>query len=166
MQVESFTDQNLNRNLVVQPDGTITLRLLGEMRAAGMTIPELRDKIEEAYKKYYKLPSITVTPLKVNTQLDDLRATVDNRAGRGGQGKEVRVTPARHDRSAGLEQHSRPGADARRIEGRNRLPLSARVGHRRDRSHADSYQSRTAIRVRVRRGEHAQSLHAGRARPH
>jgi polysaccharide biosynthesis/export protein len=94
VQVESFTDQNLNRNLIIQPDGTITLRLLGEVRAAGLTVPELRGHIEDAYQKYYKLPSITVTPLRVNTQLDDLRAVVDNRAGRGGQGREVRVTPA------------------------------------------------------------------------
>ncbi len=94
IQVESFTDPNLNRNLIIQPDGTITLRLLGELRAAGLTVPELGDKIEDAYKKYYKLPSITITPLKVNTQLDDLRATVDNRAGVGGQGRRAKITPA------------------------------------------------------------------------
>lgn len=93
VKVESFTDVNLNRELVIQPDGTITLILLGEVRAAGLTVPELRAKIEEDYKKYYKLPSITVTPLKVNTQLDDLRAAVDNRAGVGGQGRPARVTP-------------------------------------------------------------------------
>ncbi len=93
IKVESFTDVNLNRELVIQPDGTITLILLGEVRAAGLTVQELRTKIEDTYKKYYKLPSITVTPLKVNTQLDDLRAAVDNRAGVGGQGRPARVTP-------------------------------------------------------------------------
>jgi polysaccharide export outer membrane protein len=93
IKVESFTDINLNRELVVQPDGTITLILLGEVRAAGLTVQELKSKIEDAYKKYYKLPSITVTPLKVNTQLDDLRAAVDNRAGVGGQGRPARITP-------------------------------------------------------------------------
>ncbi|HEY2881996.1 MAG TPA: polysaccharide biosynthesis/export family protein [Pirellulales bacterium] len=93
VQVESFTDDKLNRELVIQPDGTITLRLLGEMRAAGLTAQELRKNLDEAYSKFYKLPSITVTPLKVNTQLDDLRATVDNRAGQGGQGRPAKITP-------------------------------------------------------------------------
>jgi polysaccharide biosynthesis/export protein len=93
IQVDSFTDSNLNKELVIQPDGTVTLRLLGEVRAATMTVQELRQKLDEAYSKYYKLPSITVTPLKVNTKLDDLRNAVDNRAGTGGQGRPAKVTP-------------------------------------------------------------------------
>ena len=31
--VESFTDQEINRSLLIQPDGTITLRLLGQVHA-------------------------------------------------------------------------------------------------------------------------------------
>jgi polysaccharide biosynthesis/export protein len=93
VQVESFTDREINRNLLIQPDGTITLRLLGQIHATGRTVPQLRDALEEAYKKYYKTPAITVTPLKVNTKLDDLRATIDRRAGVGGQSQSVRVTP-------------------------------------------------------------------------
>jgi polysaccharide biosynthesis/export protein len=93
VQVDSFTDPNLNRELVIQPDGTVTLRLLGEVRAAMLTVPELREKLDNLYSKYYKVPSITVTPIKVNTKLDDLRNTVDARAGQGGQGRPAIVTP-------------------------------------------------------------------------
>ncbi|MFZ1932792.1 MAG: polysaccharide biosynthesis/export family protein [Thermoguttaceae bacterium] len=93
VQVESFTDHEIDRGLLIQPDGTITLRLLGQVHATGRTVPQLRDALEEAYKKYYKTPAITVTPLKVNTKLDDLRATIDRRAGIGGQSQAVRVTP-------------------------------------------------------------------------
>ena len=93
VQVESFTDHEINRSLLIQPDGTITLRLLGRIHATGRTVPQLRDALEESYKKYYKTPAITVTPLKVNTKLDDLRATIDRRAGVGGQSQAVRVTP-------------------------------------------------------------------------
>ncbi|MGC4003757.1 MAG: polysaccharide biosynthesis/export family protein [Pirellulales bacterium] len=71
-QVESFTDPNLNRNLLVQPDGTVTLRLLGQVKATRLTVAKLRDKIEELYREYYKVPAITLTPLKVNTRLEDL----------------------------------------------------------------------------------------------
>jgi polysaccharide biosynthesis/export protein len=93
IKVESFTDPDLNRELLIQPDGTITLRLLGQVHATGRTVTQLRDVLEDLYKKYYKVPSITVTPLKVDTQLDDLRNTVDRRAGLGGQSQMVRVTP-------------------------------------------------------------------------
>jgi polysaccharide biosynthesis/export protein len=92
--VESFSDAALNRSLIIQPDGTITLRLLGQVQAAHLTVPQLRDSLEKAYSKLYKVPSITVTPVRVNTKLEDLRATVDSRAGiTGGQGIAVRVTP-------------------------------------------------------------------------
>ncbi len=93
IQVESFTDPDINRNLLIQPDGTITLRLLGQVHATGRTVLQLRDALEELYKKYYKIPSITVTPLKVNTKLEDLRATIDRRAGVGGQSQSARITP-------------------------------------------------------------------------
>jgi polysaccharide biosynthesis/export protein len=93
VRVESFTDPDLNRDLLIQPDGTITLRLLGQVHATGRTVTQLTDALDALYKKYYKSPSITVTPLKVNTKLDDLRNTVDRRAGVGGQDQFVRVTP-------------------------------------------------------------------------
>ena len=93
IRVESFTDEKLNRELIVQPDGTITLRLLGQIRASRRTIEQLRIDLEKQYEKYYKIPAITVTPIEVNTKLNDLRATVDNRAGVGGQGIDTRVTP-------------------------------------------------------------------------
>ena len=93
IRVESFTDADLNRDLILQPDGTITLRLLGQVHATGRTVTQLRDALDELYKKFYKVPAITVTPLKVNTKLEDLRATVDRRAGIGGQSQFVRITP-------------------------------------------------------------------------
>ncbi len=91
--IESATDRDLRRNLIVLPDGTITLPLLGQIRAANRTIPQLREDLDEHYKKYYKVPSITVTAIKVDTQLEDLRYTVSGRSGFGGQLLSSRVTP-------------------------------------------------------------------------
>ena len=55
--VESFTDPALNRpSLIVQPDGTITLRLLGQVKAGHLTMVQLRDELEKAYTKFYKTP--------------------------------------------------------------------------------------------------------------
>ena len=91
--LQSFSDENLNRELIVLPDGTVTLRLLGQVRADGQTVEQLQNHIEDLYKKFYKVPAITITPLKVNTRLEDLRATVDSRYGVGGQGRRARIVP-------------------------------------------------------------------------
>jgi len=93
IRVESATDAELDRDLLIQPDGTITLRLLGQVRATGRTVAQLRGEIEDLYRKYYKTPAITVSPLRVNSKLDDLRNAVDNRFGSGGQNRFARVTP-------------------------------------------------------------------------
>jgi polysaccharide export outer membrane protein len=91
--VESATDKDLKRTLVVLPDGTISLPLLGQVRAANLTVPQLRDELENQYDKYIKVPAITVTPIKVDTQLEDLRFTVGGRSGFGGQVRSGRITP-------------------------------------------------------------------------
>lgn len=94
IRVESFTDPELNRDLIIQPDGTITLRLLGQVEATDLTVEQLAAKLEEQYKQYYKVPAITVTPLVVNSKLNDLVASVDARYGQGGLIRPARVTPA------------------------------------------------------------------------
>jgi len=94
VRVESFIHKDLDRErLIIQPDGTITLRLLGQVHATGRTLPQLRDEIEERYKEYYHEPAITVTPLKVNSKLEDLRSVVDSRYGPGGQTRPAKITP-------------------------------------------------------------------------
>ena len=40
IRVESFTDEALNRDLLIQPDGTVTLRLLGQVHATGRTVDQ------------------------------------------------------------------------------------------------------------------------------
>jgi polysaccharide export outer membrane protein len=84
---------NIRRDLVIQPDGTISLPLLGQVRAAGMTVDGLRLHLEERYTRFYKVPAITVTPLTVNTRLNDLIASVDARQGTGGLKLEIKVNP-------------------------------------------------------------------------
>ncbi len=92
--IQSFTDEKLNRTgLIIQPDGTISLSLLGQVKAAHHTVDQLREELDRSYSKFYKTPSISVLPVRVNSKLDDLRNSVDDRAGTGGQGIDVRVTP-------------------------------------------------------------------------
>ncbi len=84
---------DIQRDLVIQPDGTISLPLVNQVRAAGMTVDGLRLHLEELYQKFYRIPSITVTPLQMNTRLNDLIAAVDNRQGTGGLKLPTKVNP-------------------------------------------------------------------------
>jgi polysaccharide export outer membrane protein len=93
LQVESAAEPELGRTLVVLPDGTITLPLVGSVAAAGLTVAQLREHLDEDFKKYYNTPAMTVTPVKVDTQLEDLRFTVAGRSGFGGQVLAGRITP-------------------------------------------------------------------------
>ena len=81
------------RNLVILPDGDVTLPLIGQVQAAGRTVQQLREEIEGRAKKWYKFSVWTVTPIQVNTRLEDLRNAVDARAGQGGQSIDLRVSP-------------------------------------------------------------------------
>ena len=47
IRVESFNDPELNRDLLIQPDGTITLRLLGQVHATGRTVAQLPHTLDE-----------------------------------------------------------------------------------------------------------------------
>jgi polysaccharide export outer membrane protein len=91
LRIESLVDPNVNRTVVVQPDGTITLLLLDQVQAARLTIAELTALLKEKYKEYYKIFDLTVSPQKTNTRLDDLLAAVNNRFNAGGQGQIVVV---------------------------------------------------------------------------
>jgi len=87
------SSSDFDRTTVILPDGTITIPYIGQVRAAGRSVTQLRAEIQKRSKKWYKFPEWTVTPVRVNTRLEDLRAVVDARAGQGGQSISLRVSP-------------------------------------------------------------------------
>jgi polysaccharide biosynthesis/export protein len=54
--------------VVVRPDGMITLPLIGEIRAAGLTPAQLEANIAEKLKTFLTAPSVTVSVLKIESQ--------------------------------------------------------------------------------------------------
>lgn len=88
--IESLTDDSikqgdLTRGIQIQPDGFLYLKLIGMVRAEGLTIPQLRRNLELAYKGKIINPAIDVTPVRTNVKLTSIMASVDNRGGAGGQ---------------------------------------------------------------------------------
>jgi polysaccharide export outer membrane protein len=93
IQIESLIDEKLNRKVMVQPDGTVDLLLLGPVRVIRRTAEQIRDDLNERYKKYYRITDINVTRITTQAKANDLLQSVNNRFFSGGQGKRVRVTP-------------------------------------------------------------------------
>ncbi len=97
--IESVADEDLTRGtlekgLQIQPDGTITLRLIGQVHAAGQTVEQLRDLLEESYKEYYPKPSIDVTPVNTGTAARQVREAISGVGGFDPQSVTQTITPA------------------------------------------------------------------------
>jgi polysaccharide export outer membrane protein len=60
LRIEVYRDQQLSQSVQIRPDGKITLPLVGDMEAAGLTPLELRDQIGTSLKEYITNPVVTV----------------------------------------------------------------------------------------------------------
>ncbi|MFN2501627.1 MAG: polysaccharide biosynthesis/export family protein [Pyrinomonadaceae bacterium] len=62
LSVKFFTNPDLNEpTLTVRPDGYISLQIINEIRAEGLTTSELKTKLEKAYDETLLTPIITVS---------------------------------------------------------------------------------------------------------
>jgi polysaccharide export outer membrane protein len=53
--INVWDQKDLNTDATIRPDGTITMPLVGDIHAAGMTPTELKDKIKQQLANYVKL---------------------------------------------------------------------------------------------------------------
>jgi polysaccharide export outer membrane protein len=60
LRVEVYKDPQLSQSLQVRPDGKVTLPLVGDITAAGLTSIELRDQLATALREYVTNPVVTV----------------------------------------------------------------------------------------------------------
>jgi polysaccharide export outer membrane protein len=49
-------------------DGTVTLPMIGQVKAAGLTVEQFEQELTAAYKKYFKDPQVTVTVSEYRSQ--------------------------------------------------------------------------------------------------
>jgi len=59
--IEVEGNADLNRPVTVAPDGSISLRLLGDVHVLGLTVQEIREKVCGLYEQYIGKPRIEVT---------------------------------------------------------------------------------------------------------
>lgn len=56
------------QSVVVRPDGKISLPLIDEIRASGLTTKQLQDLITEKLKEFVAAPNVTVTVTQINSR--------------------------------------------------------------------------------------------------
>jgi polysaccharide export outer membrane protein len=65
LEVSVWREEELQREIIVRPDGKFSFPLTGEMQAAGRTPAEIRAQIEERLQVYIPEPVVTVTVTQV-----------------------------------------------------------------------------------------------------
>ena len=68
LSVVFWRDKDLSSDVAVRPDGNISIPLINDVRAAGLTPSELKDRIVEEAKKYVEDPSVTVVVKAINSR--------------------------------------------------------------------------------------------------
>lgn len=68
IRVDVWREDQLTRTVPVRPDGKITLPLLNDVQAAGMTPMELAGVVREGLKKFITNPQVTVSVTEINSR--------------------------------------------------------------------------------------------------
>jgi polysaccharide biosynthesis/export protein len=68
LEVLYWQDKDMSAAVVVRPDGNISLPLLNEVKAAGLTPEELRKQVAEAATKFVEEPTVSVVVKAINSR--------------------------------------------------------------------------------------------------
>jgi polysaccharide export outer membrane protein len=68
LKIDVWKEEQLTRTVPVRPDGKITLPLLNDVQAVGLTPMELAGVISEQLKKYVNNPQVTVSVTEINSR--------------------------------------------------------------------------------------------------
>ncbi len=68
LEIQVWREPNFSRTVPVRPDGKITLPLLDDVRAAGLTPLQLKNKLEKALQKFINNPKVSVLVQEINSK--------------------------------------------------------------------------------------------------
>lgn len=109
LKIEVFRDQDLSRIVNVRPDGKITLLLVGDIQAEGLTPERLTAQVKEAYSQFITNPEVTISVIGVNSKA----FVITGKVNRGG--KFPLVTPIRVFDALGLTGGFQEFANTKKI---------------------------------------------------
>jgi len=67
IEVVVWKNPDLSRQVVIRPDGKISLPLIGDLPASGLTADQLAGSIAERFKAYKANPSVSINVIEVNS---------------------------------------------------------------------------------------------------
>lgn len=67
LRITVWKDADLSTEAIVRPDGTITMPLIGDLKASGRTADELKQEISARLRRYVKEAVVTVAVMEVNS---------------------------------------------------------------------------------------------------
>jgi polysaccharide export outer membrane protein len=68
LSVVFWRDKDMSCDVVVRPDGKISLPLVNDIQAGGLTPSELRDAVNAAARRFVEEPSVTVVVKQINSR--------------------------------------------------------------------------------------------------
>ncbi len=68
LRVDVWKEPDISRVIPVRPDGKISLPLLNDVQAAGLTAMQLAAEIRDGLTKYITTPQVTVTVTEINSR--------------------------------------------------------------------------------------------------
>ena len=68
LSVVFWRDKDMSSDVAVRPDGKISLPLLNDVQAAGLTTTQLRDRLTESAKEYIAEPNVTIVVRQINSR--------------------------------------------------------------------------------------------------
>ena len=66
LEISVLDEPEMTRNIKVMPDGTITYLLVGEVKAEGKTLAQLRKELTEKLKEFFVAPYVSVITQTIN----------------------------------------------------------------------------------------------------
>lgn len=68
VRIDVWKEPDISRTIPVRPDGKISLPLLNDVQAAGLTAMQLAGSLRESLSKYLTSPQVTVTVNEINSR--------------------------------------------------------------------------------------------------
>lgn len=109
LRIEVFRDAEMSRPVNVRPDGKITLPLVGDLQAEGLTPERLTVQLKEALSQYMNNPEVTISVIAINSKSFTVTGKVNH------PGRIPLVTPIRVFDALGMSGGFQDFANTKKI---------------------------------------------------